>query len=75
MNTQLDTVVVCPLTTKLKPKWRTRFTINCLNRKADIMLDQIRAISKNGILTKVDFLKKSDTSQIRLLIRQLYAEE
>jgi mRNA interferase MazF len=34
MNRYLDTVVVCPLTTKLHPRWRSRIQITCAGRKA-----------------------------------------
>ncbi|MBW1802470.1 MAG: type II toxin-antitoxin system PemK/MazF family toxin, partial [Deltaproteobacteria bacterium] len=41
MNQYLDTVVVCPLTSKVHPKWQTRLQIKCANKKAEIAVDQI----------------------------------
>ena len=36
MNQYLDTVVVCPLTTKLHHKWRSRIQISCAGKDAEI---------------------------------------
>ena len=40
MNRNLDTIVVCPLTTKLRPRWRSRIPVTCVRRKAEIAVDQ-----------------------------------
>ena len=37
MNRHLDTVVVCPLTTKLHPLWRSRIQIVSARKKAEIV--------------------------------------
>ena len=37
MNRHLDTVVVCPLTTKLHPRWRSRLQVICAGRRADFL--------------------------------------
>src|SRR6185437_13487025 len=42
MNRYLHTVVVCPLTTSLHPRWRSRIAIRCAGREAEIAVDQIR---------------------------------
>ena len=31
MNKNLETIVICPLTSKLHPKWRTRLQVKCAN--------------------------------------------
>ena len=46
MNRHLDTVVVCPLTTKLHSRWRSRIQCSCAGRRAEIAVDQIRTVSK-----------------------------
>ena len=33
MNKYLETVVVCPLTSKLHPLWKTRLQIKCLDKR------------------------------------------
>jgi mRNA interferase MazF len=56
MNRYLDTVVVCPLTTRLHPKWRSRIQTKCAQKTVEIAVDQIRTISKARIKKKIDAL-------------------
>ena len=74
MNQYLETVVVCPLTSKLHPQWRTRLQIKCSNKNAEIAVDQIRTISKKRVRKKLDKLSKSKASQLRKLITDMYGE-
>lgn len=74
MNQYLETVVVCPLTSKLHPQWRTRLQIKCLNKNAEIAVDQIRTISKKRLKKRLDKLSKSKASQLRKLITDMYGE-
>jgi mRNA interferase MazF len=46
MSKYLNTVVVCPLTTTLHPKRRSRIQIKYAQNKVEIAVDQIRTISK-----------------------------
>lgn len=72
MNQFLDTVVVCPLTTVLHPTWRSRLQIECAGRKAEIAVDQIRAISKQRIRRRLDRLSTDQAAQLRRIIREMY---
>lgn len=74
MNKYLETVVVCPLTSKLHPQWRTRLQIKCANKKAEIAVDQIRTISKQRLNKKIDELSKIKAAQLRKLITDMYGE-
>lgn len=74
MNRFLDTVVVCPLTTALHPRWRSRLQCVCATRKAEIAVDQIRTISKERLLKKLDHLNLATTAQLCRLIAEMYAE-
>ena len=74
MNKYLETVVVCPLTSKLHPKWRTRLQIKCANKKAEIAIDQIRTISKQRLKKKIDKLSEIKAPQLRKLITDMYGE-
>ena len=73
MNRHLDTVVVCPLTTQLHPRWRSRLQCKCAGRKAEIAVDQIRAISKARLGRRVDRLKSPADLELRALIVEMYA--
>ncbi|WP_083863581.1 type II toxin-antitoxin system PemK/MazF family toxin [Desulfobacula toluolica] len=74
MNTHLETVVVCPLTSKLHPQWRTRLQIKCVNKKSEIAVDQIRTISKQRLKKKIDKLSNTKSAQLRKLITDMYGE-
>ena len=74
MNTHLETVVVCPLTSKLHLQWRTRLQINCANKKSEIAVDQIRTISKQRLKNKIDKLSNTKSAQLRKLITDMYGE-
>lgn len=74
MNEALSTVVVCPLTTHLHPKWRSRIQIKCDGKPAEIAVDQIRTISKIRLKGKIDSLSSANASQLRRLISEMYGE-
>ncbi len=74
MNKYLDTVVICPATTKLHPGWRSRLQCTIDNRKAEIAVDQIRTISKKRIKSKIDILSPENSIQLRTLITEMYGE-
>ena len=74
MNRFLDTVVVCPLTTKLHPRWRSRVQAACAGRKAEIAADQIRTISKERLGRRLDALEPATAMQLRRLISEMYVE-
>lgn len=74
MNNYLETVVVCPLTSKLHPQWRTRLQIKCANKNAEIAVDQIRTISKQRLQNKIDKLSDIKAPQLRKLITDMYGE-
>ena len=74
MNRYLETIVVCPLTTKLHPRWRSRIQVTCARRKAEIAVDQIRTISKDRLTKRIDSLSVADAAHVRRLIGEMYAE-
>ena len=74
MNKYLETVVVCPLTSTLHPRWKTRLRIECAKKEAEIAVDQIRTISKQRLKKKIDNLSKTKAAQLRKLITDMYGE-
>ena len=74
MNKYLETVVICPLTSRLHPQWRTRIQIKCANKKAEIAVDQIRTISKQRLKQRIDMLSEIKAAQLRKLITDMYGE-
>ena len=74
MNQYLETVVVCPLTSRLHPRWRSRLQIICAGKAAEIAVDQIRAISKKRLRDKIDQLSAAQASQLRRIVTEMYGE-
>jgi len=74
MNKHLETVVVCPLTSKLHPQWRTRLQVKCANKKSEIAVDQTRTINKQRLKKKIDKLLEIKAAQLRKLITDMYGE-
>ena len=74
MNEALETVVVCPLTTKLHPHWPSRIQIHCAGQDAEIAVDQIRTISKSRLGKRIDQLVFADAANLRRLIVEMYGE-
>ncbi len=74
MNRFLDTVVVCPLTTRLHPRWRSRIQISCAGRKAEIAVDQVRTLSKDRLGRRLDVLDPATAGDLRRLITEMYGE-
>jgi mRNA interferase MazF len=74
MNAYLGTVVVCPLTSKLHPTWRSRLQIRCAGKSAEIAVDQIRTISKQRLKNRIDKLSNTKAAQLRKLITDMYGE-
>jgi len=74
MNKYLETVVICPLTSKLHPQWRTRLQIKCAGNPSEIAVDQIRTISRQRLKRKIDKLSTAKAAQLRKLITDMYGE-
>jgi len=74
MNRYLETVVVCPLTSKLHPLWRSRLQTTCAGKPAEIAVDQIRTISKARLRRRIDQITSEEASQLRRVITEMYGE-
>ena len=74
MNRHLDTLVVCPLTTVLHPRWRSRIQCRCAGRQAEIAVDQIRTISRERFAKRLDRLDPATAAKLRAIITEMYGE-
>lgn len=74
MNAALETVVVCPLTTKLHPRWRSRVPITTGGKRAEIAIDQIRTVSQRRIMRRLDKLSVKAAAELRRTISEMYGE-
>lgn len=74
LNDVLSTVTVCPLTSSIHSEWRTHLTVKAGDRDADIMVEQIRTISKSRVGKKLGTLSTRDAALLRRVITELYGE-
>ena len=74
MNRYLDTVVVCPITSRLHPLWRSRLQVQCEGKDAEVAVDQIRAISKRRLKREIDRLTTQNAVQLRRIITTMYGQ-
>ena len=74
MNRHLETIVICPLTSKLHPHWRTRLQVLCDGKPSEIAVDQIRIISKKRLKKQVGFISEAEAAVLRRLIIEMYGE-
>jgi mRNA interferase MazF len=73
-NSILRTVVICPLTSILRPHWRTRLQVMCAGRKADVCAEQIRVASKTRLADKIGDLSPEEATALRELLTEMYGE-
>ena len=74
LNRAVETVVVCPLTSRLHPGWRTRLPVKVAGRAAEIAADQIRAVSKSRLGKKLGSLSARDAAALRRVLGEMYAD-
>ncbi len=74
LNSKLQTVTICPLTSRPHPAWRCRLPVQCAGREAEIAVDQIRTVSKVRLGPKIGSLTENEASALRRLITEMYGE-
>ncbi len=74
LNARLQTVTVCPLTTRIHPAWKSRLQVGCAGRPAEIAVDQIRTISRARLGKKIGALSEDEAAALRRLITEMYGE-
>jgi mRNA interferase MazF len=74
LNATLETVVVCPLTTKLHPRWRSRLQIKSGGKSAEIAIDEIRTVRKSRLISKKGTISAKEAKELRRLISEMYGE-
>lgn len=74
LNARLDTVTVCPITSRLHPAWRCRLQVRCAGKPAEVAADQIRTISKNRLGPRMGRLADEQAAALRRLLTEMYGE-
>jgi len=74
LNAKLQTVTVCPLTTRIHSAWRSRLQLICGGLPAEVAVDQIRTISRTRLGKKIGSLSDDEAAALRRLITEMYGE-
>jgi mRNA interferase MazF len=72
MNEHLGTVVVCPITSRLHPRWPSRIQTTIGGRRAEIAVDQVRTVSRERLGKRVGKLPEGIAAEVRHLITLMY---
>ncbi len=72
MNRVLSTVVVCPVTSRLHPRWPSRVRTKIGGRDAEIAIDQIRTIDKTRLGNRIDAIGEAAAAEVRHVITLMY---
>ena len=72
LNAVLPTMVVCPLTTVLRPHWRSRLQVSSAGKAADVCADQIRVVSKSRMGTRIGALSREECAALRQLLAEMF---
>ncbi|MDN5350998.1 MAG: mRNA interferase MazF [Bacteroidales bacterium] len=73
MNRHLNTIVVAPMTTNLKP-YPTRVHVLHQGKAGMIVIDQIRTIDKTRVLSVTGKLKQKEILMLKQLIKATYVD-
>jgi len=73
MNKFLNTVVIAPMTTSSK-NYPTRIEIKHDNKIGWIVLDQIRTIDKQRIISDLGRLTKSEINELKSVLKETYID-
>lgn len=72
MNRNISTVIVAPMTTKGK-NYPTRVTCSFQGKNGQIILDQIRTIDKERIVTKLGTISKASQTKTLNILQEIFA--
>jgi mRNA interferase MazF len=74
LNARLQTVTICPITSRLHPAWRSRLPVRCAGQPAEIAVDQIRTVTKTRLGPRIGALTDDEASMLRKLITEMFGE-
>jgi len=72
MNRNISTVIVAPMITKGK-NYPTRITCTFQGKSGQIILDQIRTIDKERIVTKLGTISKNSQTKTLNVLQEIFA--
>lgn len=72
MNHHIDTVIIAPMTTKIRP-YPTRVPVRFKGKSGQIVLDQIRTVDKSRLVKRMGKIDELTYTQVLTLLAELFA--
>ena len=73
LNKFLNTVIIAPITSTIR-NYPTRLDLILQKRNGQIMLDQIRAIDKSRLHSKITSLDTTNVSKLKSIIQEMLVD-
>jgi len=73
MNRHIATVIVAPMTTKIKP-YPTRVTCSFQGKNGQVVLDQIRTVDKSRLVRKLGQLEDETQQEVFSVLNEIFSE-
>jgi mRNA-degrading endonuclease toxin of MazEF toxin-antitoxin module len=74
MNRWLKTVLVCLVTSRCHPRWKSRLPFRCAGVPSEVAADQVHTIGRRQLLKRIDRLGREKALALRLLLTEMYGE-
>lgn len=72
MNRRLQTVVVCPVTSRLHPRWPSRVQTTVAGRRVEIAVDQVRTVARERLREELGPIDDEAAATVRHVITDMY---
>lgn len=72
MNHHIDTVIIAPMTTKIRP-YPTRVPVRFKGKSGQIVLDQIRTVDNSRLVKRMGKIDELTYTQVLTLLAELFA--
>jgi len=73
MNTNIQTVIIAPMTTK-SHDYPTRLKLKFQDKTGWIVLDQIRTVDKRRLVKRLGRIPKSDAERVKRVIKEMLVD-
>jgi mRNA interferase MazF len=73
MNLYLNTIIIAPLTSSLKP-YPSRIEVTVNDKVGNIALDQIKTIDKKRIIKKFKTLNAKEIARVKAIIKEMFVD-
>ena len=71
MNRVLQTVVICPLTSRIHSQWPSRIQTEATGHASEIAVDQIRTVSSYRLGERIGSITETEATSLRHVITQM----